>query len=341
MFALASSLPSPPGLADICDACTVHAVHTSPSPTFGDMADPTSELPPVADDESGLQGLTQVEPSPVDDTPIELKHDYFAPTPTTRTTTLGLGNHGPQYFLARVQRYSSYAFTVFASFHLANTAVIPLLTRSVPESNRYLLLTRPYYQSSLAESLLVALPLVAHIASGIALRFYRRHQALKRYGAETHRDRKSIPWPAMTKTTLLGYALVPMAAFHVWTTRILPIYMHGDNSMISLSYISHGFALHPLLSFGGFTALVGIGTWHTVWGWAKWLALSPSHVSPTESRTNLIKKRRWYAINAISALLTGVWLAGALGVVARGGKTGNWIGREFDELYNAMPMIQW
>ncbi|KAK3203269.1 hypothetical protein GRF29_112g777340 [Pseudopithomyces chartarum] len=305
------------------------------------MAEKTPELPPIADDDSSLMGLTHVEPSPVDETPVEFKQDYFTPTTTTDSAAPPPPTTANPRPVTRVQRYSSYAFTVFASLHAANTAIIPLLTRSVPESNRYLLLTRPYYQSSLAEPLLVALPLVAHIASGIALRFYRRHQALKRYGAETQRDRKTIPWPALSSTSALGYALVPLAGFHVWTTRILPPYMHGDNSMISLSYISHGFASHPLVSFGGFVALVGVGTWHFVGGWAKWLALSPSQVSPTEPRRHLTSKTRWYAINGTSALLTLVWLAGALGIVGRGGKTGGWIGREFDELYNAMPVLRW
>jgi hypothetical protein len=240
--------------------------------------------------------------------------------------------------VSRVQKYSSYAFTVFASFHVANTALIPLLTRSVPESNRYLLLTRPYYQSTLTEPLLVALPLVAHISSGIALRFYRRRQALQRYGAETHMDRKTIPWPPISGISALGYALIPLAGFHVWSTRILPTYMHGDNSMISLSYISHAFALKPFISFAGFSALVGVGAWHFAWGWAKWLNLTPPQVTDTESKRHLVKKRRWYAINGVSAVLAGLWLAGGLGIVGRGGKTGGWIGREFDELYNAMPL---
>ena len=230
-------------------------------------------------------------------------------------------------------------YTVFASFHITNTSIIPLLTGSVSESNRYLLLTRPYYQSTLTEPVLVALPLAVHIASGIALRFYRRSQALKRYGAETHRDRKAIPWPSLSGTSILGYALVPMAGIHIWAARIFPIYMHGDNSMISLSYVSHGFSLHPLASFAGFTAMLGIGAWHFAWGWAKWLGLSPLQVSDTESTRHLIRKRRWYGINAVSALLAGLWLAGGLGVVGRDGQTGGWIGREYDELYNSMPLI--
>ncbi|KAF1959594.1 hypothetical protein CC80DRAFT_523575 [Byssothecium circinans] len=304
------------------------------------MAEKQDDRPPMGDEESGVMGLTEVEPSPVEETPAEFKEGYFPSTPSsTRTSTLGLGNHGPAYYLSRAQKYSSYAFTVFASFHIANTSIIPLLTRSVPESNRYLLLTRPYYQSALTEPILIALPLAAHIASGIALRFYRRRQALKRYGAETHGDRRKIPWPPLSGTSALGYVLVPLASLHIWTTRIFPVYMHGDNSMISLSYISHGFALHPVVSFAGFTAMVGVGVWHFVWGWAKWLGLSPPQVSDIESKRHLIRKRRWYGINAVSALVAGLWLAGGLGIVGRDGKTGGWIGREFDELYNSMPLI--
>lgn len=239
----------------------------------------------------------------------------------------------------RVQKYSSYAFTIFASFHIANTSLIPLLTRSVHESNRYLLLTRPFYQSALTEPLLVAIPLVAHVSSGIALRLYRRRQALHRYGAESHQDRRKIPWPPFSGTSVLGYALLPFAGFHIWTTRILPVYMHGDSSLISLGYISHGFSLHSVVSFAGFAALVSVGAWHTTWGWARWLGLAPTQVTEMDSRRQIVKKRRWYGINAVSALVTGLWLAGSLGVVGRGGKTDGWIGREFDELYKCVPLI--
>lgn len=96
-----------------------------------------------------------------------------------------------------------------------------------------------------------------------------------------------------------------------------------------------------MVSFGGFVALVSVGTWHVVWGWAKWLGYAPAQASPTESQRHLTKKRRWYAINGVSFALTALWLAGSLGIVGRGGKTDGWIGREFDELYNAMPLVRW
>jgi hypothetical protein len=185
----------------------------------------------------------------------------------------------------------------------------------------------------------VALPLIAHVSSGVALRFYRRRQALKRYGAETQRDRKTIPWPPFSVISILGHLLVPLAGFHVWTTRILPTYMHGDQSLINVSYVSHGFAKSPLISFAGFTALIGVGVFHITWGWAQWLGLKPDQVSETDSRRSLIRKRRWYGINAVAALVTGLWLAGGLGIVGRGGETSGWIGKEFDELYHSMPVI--
>ena len=185
----------------------------------------------------------------------------------------------------------------------------------------------------------MALPLAAHVSAGIALRLYRRRQALHRYGAETHRDRKTIPWPSLSGTSALGYLLVPLASFHLWTTRILPLYMHGYNSMINLSYISHGFALHPVVSFAGFTALVGVGAWHAAWGWARWLGVAPAQVKETDSGRHLTKKRRWYAINTAAFLATSLWLAGGLGIVARGGKTEGWVGREYDELYKSIPLL--
>ncbi|KAH3917545.1 hypothetical protein HBI56_109260 [Parastagonospora nodorum] len=312
-----------------------------------------ADVPPIEDAEAGVMGLTQVDPSPVEETPIEYREKSYFPDQTQgeswgpgasgvkRTGTLGLklGDHGVVWWLTRTQRYSSYAFTVFTSFHIANVSLIPLLTRSVSESNRYLLLTRPYYQSFLTEPLLVGIPLVAHVTSGIALRLYRRRQALLRYGAETKTDRRTIPWPALSGTSALGYALVPLASFHVWTTRLLPLYAHGDSSLINLSYISHGFAKHPIISFSGFTALVGIGAWHFVWGAAKWLGFAPSQISAHESQKSLVRKRRWYGINAISAVVAGLWLAGSLGIVGRDGHVIGWIGKEYDDLYSYIPFL--
>lgn len=339
--------------------------------TFSNM-EANPDLPPIDDEEAGVMGLMEVDPSPVEETPVEYQDKSYFPSQDgneairniQRTGTLGLrlGDHGTAWWrmcpsnsikkcleimsnvltsrpVLRIQKYSSYTFTAFTALHIANVSIIPLATRSVIESNRYLLLTRPYYQSAITEPLLVAVPLVAHIVSGVALRFYRRRQALQRYGAETRNDRRTIPWPQLSGTSALGYALVPLAGFHVWTTRILPLYAHGDSSLINLSYISHGFALHPFVSFAGFTALVGVGVWHFAWGAAKWLNLAPSQVKSSESQNALVRKRRWYIINGLSAAVSALWLAGSLGIVGRDGEVIGWIGKEYDELYKYIPIL--
>ncbi|KAF2500697.1 hypothetical protein BU16DRAFT_557153 [Lophium mytilinum] len=299
------------------------------------------------DDQESLLGLTEVEPSPVEETPVEYSKDgYFPPSSSpspppgySRTSTLGLGNHGPAYYLTRIQRYSSYTFTAFASLHIVNTSLIPLVTRSVPTSEPYLLLTRPAYQSALMEPLLVVLPLFAHVASGIALRLYRRRIALRRYGAESLSDRRHIPWPPISGTSKLGYALVPLLGFHMLAARGLPMYLHGDSALVNLSYLSHGFALHPVVSSAGFTALITVGAWHVVWGWARWLGLAPRHGQSSGAEQELVKKQRWYQVNGLAAAVAALWMAGGLGVVGRAGKVAGWVGREYDELYRALPVL--
>lgn len=68
------------------------------------MAEKQTDPPPVADEEAGVMGLTEVEPSPVEETPAEFKEDYFPePEKAQRTSTLGLGNHGPAYY--RMSRF--------------------------------------------------------------------------------------------------------------------------------------------------------------------------------------------------------------------------------------------
>lgn len=244
----------------------------------------------------------------------------------------------------RIHRYSSYTFTAFATLHITNTSLIPLLTRSLPASDTYLLLTRPYYQSPLLEPLLVVLPLLAHIASGTALRLYRRSQAAKRYGAESRADRRLLAgkaWPKLSGTSALGYALVPLVAGHALVTRVLPLWVEGGSSGVGLGYVAHGFARFPKMAFGWHGALVGVGACHFVWGWAKWMGWTPDGRSEGGDAVErgLSRKRRWYAVNGVSALLAGLWMLGGLGVVGRGGRMGGWVGRGWDELYRRIPIL--
>lgn len=117
------------------------------------------------------------------------------------------------------------------------------------------------------------------------------------------------------------------------------MYLHGDNSTINLSYIAHGFQLHPAVSFAGFSALVGVASWHFTWGWAKWLGWIPSQLTENSVETHIGKKRRWYTLNGISAVVASIWLAGGLGIVGRGGRASGWVAKEFDDLYNHIPLL--
>jgi hypothetical protein len=63
----------------------------------------SDDLPPMPEEGEGVMGLLEVDPSPVEETPVEFKEGYFPdieskPRAPTRTSTLGLGNHGPAYY---------------------------------------------------------------------------------------------------------------------------------------------------------------------------------------------------------------------------------------------------
>ena len=237
--------------------------------------------------------------------------------------------------VTRVQKYSSYTFGVFLAMHITNNSLIPLMTRSVPASEPYLLLTRPYYQSAVTEPLIVILPLLAHIGSGVILRLYRRLHLARRYGAESRADRRRLTWPVLTGTSTLGYLLTPFVLGHIVVNRLLPYWFDGGSSAsIGLGFVSHGFAKHPALAFSGYLLLLSFAGFHFVWGAAKWLGYHPI-TSPSSKR----RPRTWYLLNALAASLTTLWMVGGLGVVGRAGLVPGWLGRRYDELYAKIPLV--
>ena len=274
--------------------------------------------------------------------------------------------------VTRIQKYSSYAFGVFLTFHITNTSLAPLLTRSVAASETYLLLTRPYYQSALAEPLVVLLPLLAHVLSGSALRLVRRRNLALRYGADSATQRRSLSrskdktsfWPRLSATSALGYGLVPLLAGHVLVNRVVPLNLEGGSSSVGLTYVSHGFARHPVLAASAYALLVTVASWHFVGGLARWLRRSPnSTVPPAASTEGLVPgvahaqditragdarpgptpayMRFWnrHGVNACAALVATVWMAGGLGVVGRAGLTKGWLGALYDDLYSRVPVV--
>ncbi|EMF11147.1 uncharacterized protein SEPMUDRAFT_68467 [Sphaerulina musiva SO2202] len=314
------------------------------------------------DDISSLErlesGLHELEPIPTDTTSLyeassSIDNDdnndkkSRSRQPNATTTGLGLSQHSAIWYLTRVQKYSSYVFTAFAAMHITNTSLIPLLTQSVPASEPYLLLTRPYYQSPAVEPLMVALPLWGHILSGVAIRVIRRNQNAQRYGdAYSAENKQSFFtnthkfWPKVSGTSKLGYIFVPLALGHIVLNRAVPqVYYKSGGGNIDLAYVSHAFAKHPIVSFAGFAALLGVGCFHFTWGFAKYFGWSPEQVTEFGARRELRKRRRWIVINAIAAAITGLWMAGSFGVVARHGEAPGWVGREYNEMYRMIPLI--
>ena len=260
--------------------------------------------------------------------------------------------------MTRIQKYSSFAINLFATIHLANTSLIPLLTRSVPASETYLILAREIYQTPLTEPLLIAIPIVAHVASGVALRLVRRSQNLKRYGGATpgmyalHRSRTAGSagsaassqsngfriWPPLSYISAAGYAFALCLWAHVGINRVLPIKVDGGSSNIGLGYVAHGFARHPAVAWLAYGGLLAVGCGHMVWGSFKWVGLAPSTASWSKNQVigkQLRKRRRraWLSVHGVALFVAGLWAAGGLGVVARGGLASGWVGKLYDDLF--------
>lgn len=120
---------------------------------------------------------------------------------------------------------------------------------------------------------------------------------------------------------------------HAFVNRTLPWVYEGGSSGVGLGFVSHGFAKHPLVAWVGYTALIGVGAAHFVWGIARWNNWVP-HGSDKKA------KRRRRTINGISAAIAALWMAGGLGVVGLGGKADGWVGRGYDELYSKIPLLK-
>ncbi|PFH56029.1 hypothetical protein XA68_17183 [Ophiocordyceps unilateralis] len=302
------------------------------------------------DSQQTLMSLLQLDPSPIESppsSPSPLHDKELPPLPTSSGSSTagapglsGNGGRGAIFYLTRLQRYSSFATAFFASIHLVNVSLIPLATRSVPGSETYLLMTRELYQTPLAEPLVVALPVVAHVGAGVALRLLRRWQNMRRYGAATpamyalHRTRTTSSkdsvrlWPSLSYVSASGYALTVLYAAHVAVNRVLPLVVEGDSSNIGLAYVAHGFARHPGLALAAYAGLIAIACGHMVWGAARWLGLADGRSS----------KRRRMGVHAAAAGMTALWAAGGLGVVARGGAAKGWIAAAYDHMLAAVRL---
>ncbi|KAF4119458.1 Protein of unknown function (DUF1691) [Geosmithia morbida] len=280
------------------------------------------------------------------------------PAPHTGSTvTLGLSGlgRGAVYYLTRIQKYSSYAMSIFTSLHLCNVSLIPAATGSIDASETYFLMTREIYQTSISEPALVLLPFVAHLGSGIALRLLRRSQAIKRYGRAVAtrqrvagtRSATSSPWPPLNYISVSGYGLMAFYTAHVAMNRILPLMIEGDSSNIGLAYVAHGFARHPAVSRLAYVGLIVTAAGHMVWGTAKWLGLAPSTraslspslaglSAPLATKDVRRQRRRWLGVHAVTLGVMVLWSVGGLGIVAPSGASDGWVGTLYDNLFSKM-----
>ncbi|KAK5104976.1 hypothetical protein LTS08_001249 [Lithohypha guttulata] len=301
---------------------------------------PVDEEAPILDD-SDLKAEHVVNPEDLS----EKQHPTYFPPSGGTTNNVGVQYSRVPTILLALQKYSTITPTLYLIGHYANTAAIPLFTLSTQKAENSLLLTRPYYQSFPLEPLLIFAPIVTHVLSGLSLRIYRRFQAAKRYGAETHAERAKITkalWPKLSLTSALGYALYPMMAAHIIVNRITPLKVHGDSSSVGLRFFSHGVKRHPWLASLGYTVMVSVASWHFVGGAAKYLRLTREYV--TEGGDYGVRQRRVRTrmLNIVSGLVAAVWALGGIGVIGRGIGTPEasaWEIKQWDEVYRAVPVV--
>ncbi|EXJ81038.1 hypothetical protein A1O3_07326 [Capronia epimyces CBS 606.96] len=315
-------------------AIPLHEVEPSPVDDDDDKVN-TTEYQWRSNGDNGLD----VSDTPVSTNPSDIDVEKLPFSTRTTTNFLGLAPARTLHILSAVQKYTTFPPTLFLAMHYTNTALIPLVTRNVREADSYLLLTRPYYQSFPLEPLLVFAPVALHVASGIALRIYRRRIIAKRHGAETHAQRKSVPWPKVSLTSALGYLLYPLLVGHVLVMRITPNKVDGSSAGVGLRYFAHGIAHNPLIGNLGYATFVTIASWHFVTGAAKYLKLSRDYITEGGHDGTLRRKWRSRFINAVAATVAAVWIAGGLGVVGRAGTGTGWEAKNWDKIYEAVPLV--
>ncbi|WEW59457.1 hypothetical protein PRK78_004931 [Emydomyces testavorans] len=309
------------------------------------MGDPESPSSPL---------LQWLDPAPHEELLSSLENGEYIPK---SQTDVPCAEQNGRETVAQIQKYSTYPPSIFLGLHLVNTSLIPLATRSVAASETYLLLTRPIYQAPVLEPVLLTAPILAHIASGVALRFVRQSRRARLYGAETRQQRKALKAANLPSVQArLGYLLIPFIGVHVLLNRIGPWYVDGGSSSVGLGYVAHGFARSPWTMGVWYTGLVGIGVWHFVGGCAQWMGWREVVGLNREKEKRLgatagylgnakqieaLRRRKWRTWVILGATLAGatLWLAGGLGVVGREGLGSGWEAKTWDSIYSQIPLL--
>ncbi|KAJ5611455.1 hypothetical protein N7528_008560 [Penicillium herquei] len=317
-------------------------------------------------DAKSILSMQELDPSPVhdDDSTPDLEVGEYFPKPEEPKPSracgfpipgLGLRPHRWDSLLSGLQKYSTYPPTAFFILHFANTALIPLVTQSVPASEPYLLLTRPVYQAPGLEHLVLTLPILTHIASGIALRNIRSSRRARLYGAETRAQRDRISWwPRISLQARSGYLLAPLIGLHAVVNRVTPLVVDGGSSGVGLGYVAHGIARSPVFWNLFYLVFVTASVWHFIGGWATWMGWRVTTArKERSSKGSLVgllgysedhdrakrQRKMWWMVNGIAAVGAALWLAGSLGIVGRAGEGSGWEAQGWNEMYSQVPVI--
>lgn len=168
--------------------------------------------------------------------------------PTTDKTPVAANNSWLYHLLTGTQKYSAYLFTAFLGLHATTVIVAPLF--GMDTANKTLSFTRAIYHAPYVENILVYGAIVAHLLSGWGLRIRKMVHDYQKYG-----QLKTSKY--ISKISLTGMMFTPIIAGHILVTRLVPLYVSGDSSYVSLDYIGHLADHHRIL--GNF-ALFGIAT---------------------------------------------------------------------------------
>ncbi|KAI5283110.1 RNA methyltransferase tRNA(m5U54)methyltransferase, partial [Ascosphaera aggregata] len=314
------------------------------------------ELTMVADDGE----LRRLNPSPVesDNSDLEANGAVFeypvsnAKRPWWKGFGLGLSGRNWDSWLSSVQKYSTLGPCIFLGFHLANTSLIPLVTRSIPESESYVLFTREVYQASRIEHAMITAPVIAHVLSGMLRRILRQRRHARLFGIAPSKKLNSLQPGLQGK---LGYALATLLGVHVIANRVVPLYVDGGSSNISLAYVSYGLQKAPWFMGLAYISLIGTTAWHLIGGsafycgwkdvieWPEWKNTS-RHLTKSDRKSSAIveresrRRRRWLIVSTMATVLTVTWLAG-LKMIGDNKSYASWEVAEWDKLYKSIPIL--
>lgn len=251
-----------------------------------------------------------------------------------------------------VQKYSTIGPTIFLGLHFANTSVIPLVTRSIPESESYLLLTREIYQAPAFEHALLTVPVIAHVLSGTLRRILRQRRHARMFGITPGKKPTSVGFGSQDK---VGYALILLLGTHVVVNRVVPLYVDGGSSSVGLGYVSYGLQKAPWFMNLGYAALIGATVCHFVggtafhFGWRNVLEWSgrgqisaergkSDADSSVSANRHSRRRRRWLIASGLATTLAVTWLAG-LKLIADNRSFLSWEATEWDRLYKSIPIL--